>query len=211
MWSILGIELDAYSSYQAACGTRLPTSQGSSMSRLSVIKPEEATGQAQELFATIKKKIGRVPNAYLTIASHSPAALATMLGADGVLAAGELVTADVEAIKLTVSELAGCDYCVASHTIVGKLAGLSADEMRQIRSGLPTGDGQRDALVRFVRKVTTTSGTVPQTDLTELLQAGYSEKQVIEAILAIADITFTNLVNRVNDTTLDFPKAPAVA
>ena len=181
------------------------------MSRLSVIKPEEATGQAQELFATLKKKVGRVPNAYLTIGSHSPAALATMLGADGVLAAGELVPADVEAIKLTVSELTGCDYCVAAHTVVGKLAGLSADEMRQIRSGLPTGNEQRDALVRFARQVATTSGTVPQTELAEFREAGYSEKEVIETLLAIAAITFTNLVNRVNDTIVDFPQAPAAA
>jgi alkylhydroperoxidase family enzyme len=35
--------------------------------------------------------------------------------------------------------------------------------------------------------------------------AGYTERQVIEINLAIASITFTNLVNRVNDTTLDFP------
>jgi alkylhydroperoxidase family enzyme len=38
--------------------------------------------------------------------------------------------------------------------------------------------------------------------------AGYSEQQVVEVILAITSITFTNLVNRVNDTTLDFPAAP---
>lgn len=35
--------------------------------------------------------------------------------------------------------------------------------------------------------------------------AGYTERQLIEISLAIASITFTNLVNRVNDTTLDFP------
>ena len=36
-------------------------------------------------------------------------------------------------------------------------------------------------------------------------EAGYTERQVIEVALTVASITFTNLVNRINDTTLDFP------
>jgi alkylhydroperoxidase family enzyme len=37
--------------------------------------------------------------------------------------------------------------------------------------------------------------------------AGYSDAQIVDTLLAIASITFTNLVNRVNDTVLDFPAA----
>jgi len=36
--------------------------------------------------------------------------------------------------------------------------------------------------------------------------AGYNDQQITETLLAIADITFTNLFNRVNDTVVDFPK-----
>jgi hypothetical protein len=36
-------------------------------------------------------------------------------------------------------------------------------------------------------------------------EAGYSEQQPVEAFLAVGAITITNLLNRVNDTTLDFP------
>jgi alkylhydroperoxidase family enzyme len=50
-----------------------------------------------------------------------------------------------------------------------------------------------------------TSGTVDYAELNAVREAGYTEQQVIEVCLAVASITFTNLVNRVNDTTLDFP------
>ena len=45
------------------------------MSRLSQVNVNEATGKTAELFTAIKKAAGRVPNAYATIGTHSPAAL----------------------------------------------------------------------------------------------------------------------------------------
>lgn len=175
------------------------------MSRLTAIKPEEATGAAAEVFAKIRKAVGKVPNAYATIGTHSPEALGAMLGVEAVLAGGSLSKADIETIKLAVSEVAGCDYCVAAHTLTGKFAGLTPEAMKQVRAGEATGDGKRDALVRFVRTLVLTHGTVPQSDVNAVKEAGYTERQIVETALAIASITFTNLVNRVNDTTLDFP------
>jgi len=46
---------------------------------------------------------------------------------------------------------------------------------------------------------------VPEAALDAVRAAGYTDRQIIEINLAIASITFTNLVNRVNDTTIDFP------
>lgn len=176
------------------------------MSRLSQINVNEATGAAADLFAAIKKAAGRVPNAYATIGTHSPAALGATLANDAILAKSSLDKADVEAIKLAVSELAGCDYCAAAHTVVGKMVGLTQKETQQIRAGEATGNDKRDALVRFVRHVAGSTGTIDAARLNEVREAGYSEAQVIDALFAMSVINFTNLVNRVNDTTLDFPK-----
>jgi len=175
------------------------------MSRISSIDPVDATGVTAELFAKIKKAAGRVPNAYATVGTHSPAALASILGADQALSAGSLSKSDIEAIKLTVSELNGCDYCVAAHTLKGKLSGLSGEAMKQVRAGTQSGDARRDALVRFVRLLVSSRGTVAEAELESVRAAGYSDPQLIEAMLAISAITFTNLFNRVNDTAIDFP------
>ena len=102
------------------------------MSRLTTIRPEEATGAAAEVFAKIKKAVGKVPNAYATIGTHSPEALSAALAFDAAVDAGTLGKADIEVIKLAVSEHVGCDYCVAAHTLKGKLAGLSSDDMKQV-------------------------------------------------------------------------------
>lgn len=175
------------------------------MARISMIKPDEATGVTAEVFGNIKKAIGKVPNAYATIGSHSIGALQAMLQADGVVSKGSLSKQDQEAIKLAVSEAVGCDYCVAAHTLVGKMVGLTSEATRQIRAGEATGDAKRDALVHFVRGLVQSQGTVSQADYDAITAAGYTQAQLVEISLAIAVITFTNVFNRINDTVIDFP------
>ena len=175
------------------------------MSRLPTPAVETATGGTAEVYAQIKKAVGKVPNAYAAIGAHGPAALKAVLAADAVLSAGSLSRKDLETIKLIASQVAGCDYCVAAHTTLGKLAGLSPLALAQIRTGQPTGETQRDALAQFVRTLVQTSGTISEAELAAIKDAGYSDAQLVDISLAIALIAFTNVFNRINDTTIDFP------
>ena len=175
------------------------------MSRIHTPALDTATGATAEIYAQLKKAVGSVPNTFAAIGAHGPAALKAVLQADGVLAAGSLTKPDQETIKLVVSEVAGCDYCVAAHSLLGKLAGLKPDTLRQIRAGRPTGDARRDALVRFVRTLAQTSGTITDEAFQAVKAAGYTDAQLVEISLAIALTVFTNVFNRINDTEIDFP------
>ncbi|WP_435521623.1 carboxymuconolactone decarboxylase family protein, partial [Aquamicrobium terrae] len=101
---------------------------------------------------------------------------------------------------------ADAEHCVAAHSLMGKMAGLSQDELRLTLAGEATGNSQRDALIQFSRLLVSTSGTVEASAVEAVRAAGYSDRQLLEIALAITAITFTNLVNRINDTTVDFPK-----
>jgi uncharacterized peroxidase-related enzyme len=175
------------------------------MSRLSVPSFESATGATAEIYGQIKKAIGNVPNTFAAIGAHGPAALKAVLAADAVLASGNLSKRDQETIKLVISGVAGCDYCVAAHSLLGKLAGLKPEELKNIRDGKPTSDVKRDALVRFARKLAATSGTVSDADFAAIKDAGYSDAQLVDISLAFATTVFTNVFNRINDTNIDFP------
>src|SRR5258705_1024905 len=185
---------------------RSPTStRSATMSRLSVPNLESDTGPSGQIYAQIKKAIGSVPNTFAAIAAHGPAALKAVLAADTVLASGNLNKRDQETIKLVISGVSGCDYCVAAHSLLGKLAGLKPEELKNIRDGKPTGDVKRDALVRFVRKLAATSGTVSDADFAAIKDAGYSDAQLVDISLAFATTVFTNAFNRITDTEIDFP------
>lgn len=175
------------------------------MSRLSVPNLESDAGPSGQVYAQIKKAIGNVPNTFAAIAAHGPAALKAVLAADTVLASGSLSKREQETIKLVISGVAGCDYCVAAHSLLGKLAGLKPDELNNIRDRRATGDEKRDALIRFVRKLAATSGTISDEEFAAIKAAGYSDAQLVEISLAFATTVFTNVFNRINDTEIDFP------
>ena len=177
------------------------------MSRLSAPSFESATGPTAEIYSQIRKGIGNVPNAFAAIGAHGPAALEAVLSADAVLAAGALSKRDQETIQLVISAVAGCDYCVAAHSLLGKLAGLKPDELEKIRHGEPTGDAKRDALIRFVRTPAQTSGAVSDDDFAAIKAAGYGDAQLVDISLAFATTVFTNVFHRINDTDVDFPAA----
>jgi uncharacterized peroxidase-related enzyme len=175
------------------------------MSRLSVPNLESDTGQSGQIYAQIKKAIGSVPNTFAAIAAHGPAALKAVLAADAVVATGTLTKRDQEVIKLVISGAAGCDYCVAAHSHLARLAGLKPEVLKQVREGHLTDDARRDALIAFVRQLAQSSGTVSDRDFAAIKAAGYSDAQLVEISLIFATTVFTNIFNRINDTEIDFP------
>ena len=176
------------------------------MSRITVPAIATATGATAEVYAQVKKIAGgTVPNLFAAVGHVAPAVLAAVLNAEGALATGSLGKQDLETIKLLVSEQTGCDYCVAAHVMLGKMTGLSADVLKQIRAGQATGDAKRDALVRFVLVLQKTSGTLDESEVAAIRAAGYTDTQLGEISLAVAMTIFTNSFNRINDTVVDFP------
>jgi uncharacterized peroxidase-related enzyme len=178
------------------------------MARLNVVTPAQATGQTKELYGAIQRAIGAVPNIYQGL-GNSPVALEGVLHTDGILKKGQLNGAEIEAVKLAVSQAYGCDYCLAAHTLLGKKAGLTDEETISIRRGTSQQPKIR-ALVKFVNGALHPQARISDTDLGAVKAAGYSDAQIAETVQVIAQTVFTNLFNRVHLTALDFPAAPAL-
>lgn len=176
------------------------------MSRLASRPVLDATGPAAALFGAIHGALGKVPNAYRDIGSNSPVVLESVLALDASLRKTSLSARDIEVVKLAVSSANGCDYCVAAHSLMGKMAGLDRAALAALRDGVATGNPRDDALARFARLLLTTRGTVDGAELEAVKAAGIGDAQIVEIALAITAITLTNLFNRINDTEIDFPK-----
>jgi uncharacterized peroxidase-related enzyme len=177
------------------------------MTRLHSAPFADASGHAAQLFAAIKAAAGMVPQAYVDIGSNSAPALEGALHLDAMQRQGALSAQDVEIVKLVVSAANRCGYCLAAHTLLGKKQGLDKARILAARAGQPTGDARTDALVAFTHELATTSGTLPAQSVVAVKEAGYTDAQVVDIVLAMTSITFTNLFNRINDTVIDFPPA----
>jgi uncharacterized peroxidase-related enzyme len=181
------------------------------MSRLPTPASIEASpAAAQPLLQAVKKQLGVVPNLFRLV-GNSPAALEGYLGLNGALSKGALEAPTRERIALAVAEINGCDYCLSAHSYLGKnLAKLSNTEIAANRNGGST-DPKADAAVRFAVKLVNARGHVSDADIKVVKDAGYSDAQVIEIVLHVALNTFTNYVNEVAKTEIDFPVVTAKA
>src|SRR4051795_11111471 len=121
------------------------------MARLTQISPEAASGRARELLNAVKGRLGLIPNMTRAMA-NSPAALDGYLQLSGALGKGTLPARVREEIALAVAQTNGCDYCLAAHWAVGRMVGLTADQIRDSRLGAAV-DPRADALIRFALKV----------------------------------------------------------
>ena len=175
------------------------------MSRLPVAANIEASpAAARPLLEDVKKKLGMVPNMFRLIAT-SPVALEGYLGLSGALGNGSITAATGERIALAVAEINGCDYCLSAHAYLGKnLAKLDVSEIAANRSGA-SNDPKADAAVSFATKVARERGHVEEADVRALQQAGYDDAAVIEIVLHVALNSFTNYLNEVAKTDIDFP------
>lgn len=177
------------------------------MSRIAIPSSiETAPSAAQPLLLAVKRQIGSVPNLFRLVA-NSPAALEGYLGMSGALAKGGLDAATRERIALAVAEINGCVYCLSAHSYLGKhVAKLDDAEIAANRSGA-SNDPRADAAVRFAAAVARQRGKIGDEALTAVRNAGYSDAEIIEIVQHVALNTWTNYVNEVAQTEVDFPRA----
>lgn len=159
---------------------------------------------SQPLLEAVNKQLGVVPNLFRLV-GNSPAALEAYLGMSGALAKGTLSAPTRERIALAVAQVNGCDYCLSAHTYLGKnLAKLDDEEMIVNRRGR-SNDPKADPAVRFAAKVARDRGQVSESDFRELRAAGFDDADIVEIVQHVALNVWTNYINLVADTDIDFP------
>tara|TARA_E500000305_G_scaffold111148_1_gene121691 strand:+ start:11977 stop:12597 length:621 start_codon:yes stop_codon:yes gene_type:complete len=163
-----------------------------------------APDASQPLLQAVEKQLGSVPNLF-RLASVSPAALEGYLGLSGALDKGRLPAATRERVALAVAQANGCNYCLSAHTYLGKnLAKLDEAEIAANRAGR-SNDAKADAAVRFAVKVVDARGRVAVEDLRDVREAGYDDGQIIEIVQHVALNVWTNYLNELAQTEIDFP------
>ncbi|MCA0047260.1 carboxymuconolactone decarboxylase family protein [Mesorhizobium sp. B283B1A] len=163
---------------------------------------------AQPMLRAVEKQLGVVPNLFRMVA-NSPAALEGYLGMSGALAKGRLPAPTRERIALAIAEINGCSYCLSAHSYLGKnLAKLDDAEMIANRHGSST-DPKAAAAVRFAAKVAQSRGHVGDEDVAAVRLAGYDDGQIIEIVRHVALNVWTNYINEVARTAIDFPVVSA--
>lgn len=179
------------------------------MSRLEAIAPETATGQAKQLLDGVQKKLGFTPNIMRTMA-NSPAVLQGYLNFSNALSKGSLSPKLREQIALVVAQDNDCEYCLAAHSAIGRTVGLSEEAIRDSRRG-ESPDGKEAAILEFASTLVVNRGWVTDEEVARAHKAGVTEGEVAEIIANVSLAIFTNYLNHVAQTEIDFPEVEELA
>ncbi len=179
------------------------------MSRIAPIDLKNPAAAVAPQLDAVRAKMGKVPNMIATLA-NSPVALNAYLALGDVAGKGALSAKERERIALTVGQANECDYCVAAHSLVGKLTGLSETEILAARRAQGT-DARTSAIAGLADAIVRDRGLVATPVLDQARAAGLTEAELLEVLTVTVANILTNYANHLIQTDLDFPKAPVLA
>ena len=153
--------------------------------------------------SAVKAKIGMIPNLYATLAK-APAALASLLQVNDAVGAGQLSGKEREVVALATAQANGCQYCVSAHTLLGKMVGLSPEQISHARNGAGN-DRRSHAIAALATAIVNKRGHVDTEVLNGFKADGLSEGDILEVVANVVANTLTNYTNNVARTEIDFP------
>jgi len=177
------------------------------MTTINVPTRDQVSPANQALFDNLKKGLGMVPNLYATLAL-SEHALGNYLTFQN--AKSSITGKAREVVNLVVSQVNNCPYCLAAHTVIGGMVGFTPEQIIEIRRGSASFDAKLDALAKLVKSIVTERGHADPARLQAFFDAGWTQENLVDAIVVIGDKTVTNYLHGTTQVPVDFPAAPAL-
>ncbi len=163
---------------------------------------ETAPNNSKEALAHAKETFSFIPNLE-GILAEAPALLKGAMTLWDLFETTSFTPIEQEVIYLTVNYENSCNYCMAAHSGLAKIIGMSKENIEALRNGTPIPNEKLQALRYFTQKMVQQRGWVEDSEIEEFIAAGYSKQQVLEVILGIAIKVIHNYTNHIAKTPLD--------
>lgn len=174
------------------------------MKTITVPTRDQVSPTNQGIFDNLQKGLGFVPNLYATFAL-SETALADYLALQN--RKSTLTGKEREIINLVTSQVNECLYCLSAHTALGKMNGFTDEQIMELRSGQASFNAKYDALAKFVKSAVVNRTKPEAAAVQNFFQAGYTEANLVDAIIIIGDKVTSNLLHGATQIPVDFPLA----
>jgi uncharacterized peroxidase-related enzyme len=175
------------------------------MTRITVPTRDAVSEANQAMFDALQGQLGFVPNLYATFALSNNA-LGTYLALQS--AKSSINAKSREVVNLVVSQYNDCRYCLAAHTMLGKMNGFSDDQIIAIRKGAAPFDAKLDALAKLTVALVANRGHADAAAMDAFFAAGWTQENLVDVIVTIGDKIISNYLHAATDIPVDFPAAP---
>ena len=160
-------------------------------------------GQAAATLKRVERAYGFVPNLIRELVENSPAVAEVYLTVTKLMGSASLTPKEQQAIILAVSTYNDCHYCKASHAKVGRMAGLTQEEIDTITAGDLPNTPRLRRLITASRRILGKRGWLSDEDIEEFESQGITRGQLYEIVALIALKTISNYVNHMAHTEID--------
>ncbi len=172
------------------------------MTEFTLHTPETAPDAAQPLLQKSQQAFGMIPGLHAVMA-EAPTLL------DGYQVLHELFlnssfnNDEKTVVWQAINVEHNCHYCVPAHTGIAKSMNISDTIINALRdeTSLPT--EKLDTLRNFTLQMVRQRGDVNQDQLELFYQAGYTQQNVLEIVLALSQKVMSNYTNHIAKTPID--------
>ena len=150
------------------------------------------------------KQNGRIPGLHGVMAD-APGLLAAYNFAHQQFMATSFDAEEKTVVWQTVNVEQECHYCVPAHTGIAKMMKVDDAITEALRNETPLPTVKLEALRTFTLTVVRNRGFVDPADVQAFLDAGYTQRNILEVILGYSQKIMSNYTNHLADTPIDMP------
>jgi AhpD family alkylhydroperoxidase len=169
---------------------------------------ETAPAAARPLLQASAQQFGFLPSP-VARAAQSPALLKHLLAGFGAFEHGSLSPIEREVVAFTVAFEIECHYCMSMHSaLMVRAPDVPQGFVESLRAGTALSDARLEALRLFVQDLVRNRGRGSDARWKALETAGFTETQLLDAVLGTGVYLLSTLTNVVTRTEVDPPFQP---
>ena len=164
---------------------------------------DTAPDGSKPLLEKSQAAFGRIPGLH-AVMSESPALLEGYQILHKLFAESTSFDADeLTVVWQTINVEHACHYCVPAHTGIAKMMNIDDAITEALRNETPLPTPRLEALRTFTLIMVRSRGAVSDAEVQAFLDAGFTNQQVLEVVLGIAQKVMSNYTNHLADTPVD--------
>jgi len=162
--------------------------------------PEGSKSQLEESV----KSFGMLPGLHAVLA-ESPQALEGYKALHSLFGNSSFNAEELTVVWQTINVEHECHYCVPAHTAIAHMMEVDTKLTEALRNREAMPNEKLQVLQNTTLSIVRNRGKIADAELADFYAAGYTEQNVLDIILGIAQKTISNYTNSVANTPIDEP------
>ncbi|CAA0080437.1 Uncharacterised protein [Zhongshania aliphaticivorans] len=163
---------------------------------------DSAPEASKPLLAQSQKAFGMIPGLHAVMA-EAPSLLEAYQRVHELFVNSSFNEEELTVVWQTINVEHACHYCVPAHTGIAKSMGVDEAITEALRNETPLEDPRLEALRNFTLSVVRDRGQVDDQAVQDFLQAGFSQRHILEVILGVSQKVMSNYTNHLANTPID--------